>query len=495
MTETEQEPAGLDRNIIRLGLVVVAGAIMALLDTTIVNVALKTLGQDLHGGLNTIQWVVTGYLLALGTVIPLTGWAIDRFGAKRVWLLSIILFVAGSALCGAAWSVGSMIAFRVLQGLGGGMLLPVGQTILARAAGPQRMGRVMSIVGIPILMAPVFGPVLGGWLVQDANWRWIFYINVPIGALALALAIWLVPADHDEGAATRLDVRGLFLLPPGLVLLIYGLSTANTNGGFGSASTIAWLTAGLVFVAAFAVHSLRRGAWSLIDVRLFGNRNFSVSAIAVSLYGTCMFGPLLLLPLYYQTVRGQGALDAGLLLAPQGLGAALIMPVSGLLADRYGAGRIVPVGVVVAALGTFAFTQVGADTSYWVLGVALLVRGMGMGASMMPIMAAAYVTLPKPAIARATSSINILVQVFGSFGAALMAVLLSRAISEKLPQTPKSGALGGVLPHSVRPLVADAFGQTFWVAVGLMAAILLPTLFLPRTGSRAADSAPATVSG
>jgi EmrB/QacA subfamily drug resistance transporter len=191
----------IERHIWVLASVVVLGTIMSILDTTIVNVALDTLARDFGSSLSTIQWVTTGYLLALSIVIPLTGWAVCRFGAKRVWMASVFLFLLGSMLCGIAWSVGALIGFRVLQGIGGGMIMPVGQTILARAAGPQQMGRVMSIVGVPMLLGPVLGPVIGGLLVEYTTWRWIFYVNLPVGAVALVLAFRLLPCaevDRDE---------------------------------------------------------------------------------------------------------------------------------------------------------------------------------------------------------------------------------------------------------------------------------------------------------
>src|SRR5437660_422611 len=208
---TAQDGGSLEREILRLGAVVVIGSIMAILDATIVNVAIPTLGRDLHTSISTIQWVMTGYLLAFASVIPLTGWASEHFGAKRVWLAALLLFMAGSALAGAAWSIDALIVFRVLQGFGGGLLMPVGQAILARAAGPQRIGRVMSVIGVPMLLAPVFGPVIGGAIVDQVSWRWIFYVNLPIGAVALALAWRLLPA-HAPRPGPPLDLRGLALL-------------------------------------------------------------------------------------------------------------------------------------------------------------------------------------------------------------------------------------------------------------------------------------------
>src|SRR3954468_23134491 len=213
-----QASEGLDRRLLMISSVVVLGAIMSILDTTVVNVAINTLARDFNTELSTIQWIVTGYTLALATVIPITGWAADRFGTKRLYILSLGLFLAGSTLSGLAWSAESLILFRVLQGLGGGMLMPAGMTILTRAAGPGRVGRVMSIIGVPMLLGPILGPILGGWLVDDVSWRWIFYINIPIGVLVLLLAGRVLPKDQPQ-PAHRLDVLGLALLSPGLALL------------------------------------------------------------------------------------------------------------------------------------------------------------------------------------------------------------------------------------------------------------------------------------
>ncbi|MFC4906738.1 DHA2 family efflux MFS transporter permease subunit [Actinomadura gamaensis] len=480
----------LDRDVIVLGLVVVCGTVMVILDTTIVNVALRTLGTDFHAGLATIQWVVTGYLLALATVIPLTGWAIDRFGARRVWTTSIALFVLGSALAGSAWSIETLIAFRVVQGLGGGMLMPTGMAILTMAAGPRRMGRVMSIVGVPMLLGPVFGPVVGGWLVQRADWRWIFFVNLPVGAAALLLAWWKIPPGRPREDGAALDLRGLVLLSPGFVLLIYGLSRASGSGGFGHPATIAWLTAGALLVAAFVAHAARRGDRALIDVRLYRDRTYATASVVAFLVGTVMLGSTLLIPLYYQVGRGEGALTAGLLMAPQGIGAALSMPLAGMLTDRFGAGRVVPFGAVVLTLGTIPFTQLHAGTSFALLGGAMFVRGLGIGATMMPSMSAAVATLDRAAVPRASSALNIILQLGGSFGAALLAVVLSRELTERLPAAGRApgGGVGGDIPARIRPLLAphlaDAFSVTFWVALALGAALVVPACLLPHRGTR-----------
>src|SRR3954467_6037298 len=238
----------------RIAIVVILGAIMSVLDTTIVNVALDTLSKDLHTSLNGIQWVVTGYMRALAAVIPVTGWAASRFGARRLYLISLVLFTAGSALCGLAWSSETLIAARVLQGLGGGMLMPIGQMILVRAAGPQNMPRVMSAIGVPIILAPVFGPTLGGLLVEHAGWQWIFFVTLPIGIAAVFAALRLLPRDQAEPAAAgRLDSIGLALVASGLVGITYGLAQSGSAGSLTAPSVLVPFFTGIALVAAFVV--------------------------------------------------------------------------------------------------------------------------------------------------------------------------------------------------------------------------------------------------
>src|SRR2546427_554056 len=479
--------SGLSREILIVGGVIVLGAIMAILDATIVNVAIPTLGRRFHASISSIQWVMTAYLLAFATVIPLTGWLSRRFGATRVWIVALLVFMAGSVLAGLSWSLGTLVVFRVVQGAGGGLMMPVGQTILAQAAGPRRMGRVMSIVGIPMLLAPVFGPVVGGLLVDQASWRWIFFINLPVGAVALLLAVRLLPQAPPQ-AAERLDLRGLALLPPGVALFVFGLAEVGRHGGVGSTATLIPLACGLTLVALFVPHALKRGHAALLDVGLFRSRGFATASATTLLLGIALFGSLILLPLYYQLVRGESALATGLLLMPQGLGAAVAMPLAGWLTDRNGARVVIPTGIALAIVGTLGLTQVGASTSYAFLAGALFVIGLGLGSTIMPSMAVAFQTVSREAVAQATSAINVIQRLAGSIGTALLAVVLQRAIAARLP-----GVHGGVgalaaLPQGQRTHAAaalsSAFAQSFWVALGLVAAALLPALLLPKLRER-----------
>src|SRR4051794_16223716 len=358
-----------------IAIVVIVGAIMSILDTTIVNVALQTLREDLGTSLATIQWISTGYLLALASVIPLTGWAAERFGPRRVWMTAVAAFALTSALCGLAQSAGALIAFRVLQGFAGGMIMPVGMITLAQAAGPQRMGRTMSVVGVPMLLAPVLGPVLGGLLVDDLSWRWIFYVNVPIGIVGLVLAAKLLPRERARGLsgdeAPVLDWQGLLMLSPGVAAIVFGLSEYGVHRTM-SAIT-AWLPVvlGVVLVAAFVRHALRV-RFPLVEVRLFQGRGFAAAACTTFLLGAALFGSMILLPLYYQLARGESPLHAGLLIVPQGLGAAVGMNVGGRLTDRFGGGRVIPFGLLCLAIGTLPFALVTAHTPYWLLGLGLV---------------------------------------------------------------------------------------------------------------------------
>src|SRR3954452_18377047 len=325
----------------------VLGAVLTILDATIVNVAVPVLARDLHASISTIQWVPTIYLLSFAAVIPVSGWATERYGAKRVWLTALALFVLGSLLSAAAQSIGQLLVARVVQGVGGGLVMPVGQAMLARVAGPHRMGRVMSVVGVPMLLAPIAGPVIGGALVDAASWRWIFLVNLPVCAIALALSVRLLPATTGHRTA-RLDRRGLALLPAALALCVYGLSDAAARGSLTSVRPLAALLAGLSLLAAYVVHA-RRTTRPLLDVRLFGDRNFGAASAANFFLGVALFAVMMVLPLYLQTVRGRTPLQTGLLLIPQGLGAALAMPVAGALTDRLGARRVVVAGMFVAA--------------------------------------------------------------------------------------------------------------------------------------------------
>jgi EmrB/QacA subfamily drug resistance transporter len=457
----------IDAHVWRISAVVIVGSIMSILDTTIVNVALATLGRELHSTISDIQWVVAGYMLALAAVIPVTGWAARRFGAKRVYIISLVLFTGGSALCGLATSSAELIVFRVLQGVGGGMILPIGQLMMAEAAGPKRMGRVMSIVAVPAMLAPILGPTIGGLIVDNASWRWIFFVNLPIGLLAVIAALRTLP--RAEPAPTdRLDYAGLAMLASGLPLITYGLAEIGSTGTFTSAKVVVPIVAGLAIVAAFVRHALRVPR-PLLDVRLYMQRTFSSASLAMFCLGAALFGGMILLPLYWQNIRHQSVVDTGLLTAPQGLGMALVMPLAGKLADRYGGGPLALIGVLVTTTFTIPFGFVGAHTSTAWLAVAMFLRGTGIGFAFMPAMAAAFAALDRSQLSDATPQMNVLQRVGGSIGTAVLAVVLQRSL---------------VGAHTLAG-EAGAYGTAFWWSAGLTAAAILPCIVLVRAERRA----------
>jgi EmrB/QacA subfamily drug resistance transporter len=452
----------IDRHVWRISFVVIIGAIMSILDTTIVNVALATLGRDLHAGITDIQWVVTGYMLSLAAVIPVTGWAAERFGAKQVYLVSLTLFTLASALCGLANSTTELIGFRVLQGIGGGMILPIGQLMMAQAAGPERMGRVMSIVAVPAMLAPILGPTIGGLIVDNISWRWIFYVNVPIGAIAIIAALRILPRPERRDAGS-LDYRGLALMSTGLPLLTYGLAEVGSTGTFTSTKVVLPLLGGLALIALFATHALRVPR-PLLNLRLYKRPTFSSASFAMFCLGAALFGGMILLPLYWQGVRHESVVDTGLLTAPQGLGMALVMPLAGKLTDRMGGGPLALFGVTATTIATIPFGLVGAHTSVAWLSVAMLIRGMGIGFAFMPAMAAAFASLDRSELPQATPQLNVLQRVGGSIGTAVLAVILQRA-------------LVGV--HSVAG-AASAYGTAFWASAALTALAIVPCIVLVR---------------
>jgi EmrB/QacA subfamily drug resistance transporter len=461
------EPDRIDAHVWKISAVVIVGSIMSILDMTIVNVALATLGRELHSTVAEIQWVVTGYMLSLAAVIPVTGWAARRFGAKPVYLTSLLLFTAGSALCGLAGSTTELVVFRVIQGIGGGMILPIGQLMMAEAAGPQRMGRVMSIVAVPAMLAPILGPTIGGLIVDNASWRWIFYVNLPIGAIAVASALRTLPRVAPQ-PTDRLDFTGLALMAIGLPLLTYGLAEIGITGGFTAAKVVIPIVAGLGLIAVFARHALRVPK-PLLDVRLYRRPTFSSASFAMFCLGAALFGGMILLPLYWQGIRHESVVDTGLLTAPQGLGAAVVMPIAGRLSDRLGGGPLALVGVIVTTIATIPFALVGAHTSIAWLSVAMFVRGTGIGFAFMPAMAAAFASLERSELSEATPQLNVLQRVGGSIGTAVLAVVLQRALS-------------GV--HTLTG-AASAYGTAFWASAAMTAIAIVPCIILLTAERRA----------
>jgi EmrB/QacA subfamily drug resistance transporter len=416
--------AALDPELRRIAIAIVTGAVAVILDTTIVSVALHELGSALDASVDTIQWVSTAYLLAMFVSIPVAGWAQSRLGGKRLWLLALTVFLLGSVLCACAWNVESLIAFRAVQGLGGGVMLPLMTTILMQAAHGRSLGRLMAAVSLPAALGPILGPVVGGLILGSLPWEWLFLVNVPLCLAGLLLAVRMLPAD-EAGRRVPLDVTGLLLVSPGVVGVIFGLSQVAGDGGFGSADVLLPLLAGLAFLAAFTAWALRRRERALIDLRLLRHRPLAMSTMLLFLTGVVLYGAMLLLPLYWQVLRGHDALDAGLLLIPQGVGALASRSLAGKLTDTIGGRWVAVAGFAVLAVATVPFAFAGATTTTWWLLLALLVRGLGLGAVVIPLMTLAYDGLAREEMPDASILTRVAQQLGGSFGVAVLAVVLA----------------------------------------------------------------------
>ncbi|MFI1761969.1 DHA2 family efflux MFS transporter permease subunit [Streptomyces sp. NPDC020800] len=440
--------------------VVVIGSMMSVLDMTIVNVALRRLSESFGAPLETVQWTATAYTLALAAVIPAAAWAMARIGARRTYLTALTLFTAGSLLAACAWDAGSLIAFRAVQGLGGGLLMPVGMAMVMRIADRERLGRAMALLGLPVLVGPVAGPVLGGWLIDSVSWRWIFLVNLPVGALALTLAALLLPGDAPPGrtaAVPRLDLPGLLMLSPGLALLLYGLARAGERGGFAAPGVLVPALAGAALAVAFVGRALTVRE-PLLDLGLLRERTFAAGIATLALFTCGYFGSMLLGPLYWQQERGVSATAAGLMGAPAGLAVGVTMQIAARRIDTVSPRRLVPAGIAVGALGmALVGVQVGeAGVPGWRVVAAGTVVGVGSGMVLMPTMATATRDLPAERAAAASTALGINSQLGASVGTALLSVVLGSAGTD----------LAG-------------FRLAYAVATALLALAVLPALRLP----------------
>ncbi|MFD5466875.1 MDR family MFS transporter [Kitasatospora sp. NPDC127059] len=453
------ENPGLTPETRRVVVVVLVGAVLAFLDATIVNVALKSLTTELDTTLDAVQWVVTAYLLAQAAVLPVTGWAARRVGARRLYIASLLLFTLASIVCGLVDNVGALIAARAVQGIGGGMMIPAGQMILVRTAGQAGLARVMGAVGIPMVLTPVVGPTIGGLLVDHAGWQWIFLINAPLGAIGLFLAARLLPPDPAGEEAGPLDLPGLLLVGLGMVGITYGLSEAG-SAGLTSAKVLVPLLVGLALTGAFVLRSLRV-PHPLLDMRLYRSQLFSSASFVTFVFGAATYGGMILMPLFYQVVKHEDASHTGLLLAPQGLGAAVAMGMSSRLFEKIGSVTCV-IGAAVSVVATLPFVLISDGTSYWVLGVAMVVRGLGIGLSVMPAMTAAFRAIDPAKINDATPQLNVAQRVGGSVGTAVFVVVLQQHLAGRTEPAAQ----------------ASAFGDTFWWVFGAAVLAVLPTLLM-----------------
>ncbi len=448
----------------------VFGLIMQILDLTILNVALATLGKQFGVQAGTLQWVLTGYMISLAVFIPASGWISDRFGSKRTFQLAVLLFTAASVLCGVAPSITWLIIARVLQGVGGGLLVPVGQAMLFRAFPPHERAKASAVLVIPTAFAPALGPVLGGFLVEYATWRWIFFINVPIGALAL-LFTFVFLREETQAHPGRFDLSGFVLAGSGLALLLFGLDRGAREG---------WGELGVWGVLTLAVALLVTLVWReltarepMLDLRLLRQRMFASGNAALLCITGAMFGVLFLVPLYLQTLRGASALVAGLVMMPQAFGMMATTQVTSRLYPRVGPRRLLLVGFTVVGGVGLTLHFVGLATPFWLIAVLLFVQGIGMGNSMIPLQAATFSRIGPASMGRATSMFNASRQVATATGVAVLSTILVARTQAAMADLGAAASAAARAQAQMDAYQAAFLGAVAFAAVGLVVAFLI----------------------
>jgi len=415
-------PTGAERLMITLA--VMSATLIQVLDTTIVNVALPHMAGELGATTDQISWVLTSYLVSSAIVMPLTGYFADTLGRKKFLLVSITGFVAASALCGIAQNLAEIVGFRLLQGVFGAALVPLSQAIMTDAYPLEERGKAMAIWGLGVMVGPVLGPTLGGWLTDVASWRWTFYINVPVGALSLFLASQYVKSA--ERRERRMDWAGLALLGAGVAGLQYTLDRGTTADWFSAMDIRVAAAAGAVGVAGFAWHSLARGPAALFDLRIFKDRNFAMACLVMLSMGLGLFGGLVLQPILLEGLLGYPITTTGIIMAPRGVATAIAMVVVGRLVGRIDARFLVGVGMLTSAVGSWAMTHYSLDVSTWWIIWPAFLQGLGLGLIFVPLSTIAYMTLPRARTAEAAGIYSLVRTIGAAAGISVVTTLMTR---------------------------------------------------------------------
>ena len=493
----------------RVAAVVAIGLFMAILDNTIVSVTLPQMQKAFHTDFETITWVATAYFLAQAAVIPIVGYLSDRVGSKLVFLTSLALFTIGSALCALAPTKEALIAFRVFQGIGGGALLPMAFAIIFRIFPPTERAAATAVLGIPVMMAPAFGPTIGGYLSTNFAWNAIFTINIPIGVVALILAMLVLPGRKAESenqagptSRKRFDILGLVLSMVGFTALVYGITQAGSKG-WGNATVLTYIIVGVAVLVAFIVVELRVSD-PVIDMRLFTNYTFTIANIVMWVVAAVLFGSVFLLPLFFENIQGTTALTAGEILISQGLAMGVGMALSGTLYNRVGPRILAVVGLVLLVVGTFSLTRLDVNTAGQSLQIWLILRGLGLGFANPPLQTLAMSSVSNRAMAKASSLVSVTRIVASAIGvaglttyltqqAATHGLAIGKAIQLGLATHQFSGvaatcvqvagrALNQAALHTcvVQHAATQGLDDTFWVVLIFCAASIVLALIVGR---------------
>ena len=447
--------------VIVIALVCVLGALPPMLDSTIVNIAINNLAKNFATSFAVTQWVVTGYMLAMAIAVPFSGWLIQKFDGKKIFMGSLALFLFSSLLSGLSWNIQSLIIFRIFQGFASGLMIPTLTTLLVQLVESNQLGRLMSIVSIPIILAPIVGPIIGGLILQYQDWRWLFFVNLPIGIIALFLMQWKLPGFEATNKSAKLDWLGILLLALVSGLCIYGV-TEVVKSDSQTIGLLAIIT-GVVAAIAYVIYAWRKKDRALIPLGLFQSRNFLAAFLLLFLAGFAINGPMLLLPLFFQNVRGLDVITSALWLIPQGVGMLVSRSLIGQMTDRIGARWVVMPSIALTLLGTLPFLFFDSATSAWIVWGVLVIRGIGVGGFAIPVMSDAYVGLKKPQIPEASISTRIIQNVGAAFGTALLATVVTDALIGEIPTL---------------ATMTSAYHAGFAVSCIFMLVGILPALFL-----------------
>jgi EmrB/QacA subfamily drug resistance transporter len=453
----------IPKSIMNIAWVLVVGAIMPILDSTMVNIAINHLSKDFNTGLDLIQWIITGYVLAMAISVPLVGWAVQRFNGKWLMIGANVLFLVTSIASGLSWSINSMIIFRIVQGFSAGFIMTLVTTLAIEVAGKERMGRVMSTVGVPIVLGPILGPVIGAVIVQFLSWRYIFFVNIPFGILAIALMLVKLPNFTPANIKAKFDIIGITLLGGSSATLIYGITKAAKKATFNNSTTIGFVVVGIAILAIYLIYAAIKKEEAILPLHLFKSKNFSAVMIGMFFAGIANNGPMLLLPLFFQNIKGFSVLIVGLILIPQGIGMLVARPLVGKLTDKLGARNVVLVSLVLVIVGTFPFVFFNEASSLIVVSVVLFVRGMGVGGFTIPMMTDAYTGMVKQEIAQVSVGTRLMQSIGSAFGSATLATVVSLGVQGKEPTI---------------PILTTAYHSGFMLALVLSLVLFLPALFL-----------------
>ncbi|WP_206916545.1 DHA2 family efflux MFS transporter permease subunit [Alicyclobacillus suci] len=463
MSKSKVKEPGLSKEVLAAAWAIALGAIAPMLDSTMVNIAIDKLTRDFNTTLDTIQWSITGYVLALAMAVPVSGWIMNKYNGKKIFVGAVFAFGIISFFVGISWGVAAFIFFRLLQGFSAGIITALMSTLLVKTAGPENVGKVMAIVSTPMIFGPILGPVIGGFIVQGASWRWIFFINVFIVLIAAPLMMKTIPDFEPFNKDSKLDVFGIIDLSLMSAVLIYGITKAADHASFNNSETMLCLGIGLVLAVIYLLYNRIRKNQTVLPLNLFAHKRFLASSVGLFLANIAIMGPMLILPLFFQNCRHFTAIEAALALIPQGIGMLVTRPIIGKMIDQIGAKYVVIVSLVLSLIGSIPLTFITDKTSMVWISIILFIRGTSFGGIMLPLTSDAYTGLDSEQLPEASVGINMIENLGSSFGTAVIATVVA-AVIQGLDPTVANGLRG--------------YHAGFLASAIVLAGIFIPSLFL-----------------